>query len=63
MWHGGLSVLPTISGGEVDRIVNLQSVLRETSVRGYKFFLEQYIHDVEGKYFWLTYIKFSLLFA
>ena len=48
-WHSSLSVLPKISGDAVDRFVSLQAIAQETSLRGYKFFLESYIHDVKGK--------------
>jgi hypothetical protein len=47
MRHCDPSCLPAISG-EVDWVVNMQTVLKETSLKGYKFLLEQYIHDCEG---------------
>jgi hypothetical protein len=47
-WHTLLSVLPTLSGDSVDNFVKQQCVAKETSLRGYKFFVESYIHDVQG---------------
>ena len=48
VWHTDLRKLPQISGKAVDDFVKLRCVANETGVRGYKFFLEQYIHDVTG---------------
>ena len=47
-WHTNLTVLSRLSGECVDNFVSQQSIAKETSVRGYKFFLENYIHDVQG---------------
>jgi hypothetical protein len=49
-WHLNLSVLPKLTGETVDKFVSQQSVAKETSNRGYKFYLESYIHDVQGKF-------------
>ena len=45
-WHTNLFILSKISDETVDKVVSQQSIARETSVRGYKFFLESCIHDV-----------------
>ena len=47
-WHTNLTVLPRLSGECVDNFVSQQSIAKETIIRGYKFFLENYIHDVQG---------------
>ena len=47
-WHTNLTVLPRLSGECVDNFVSQQSIAKETSIRGYKFFLGNYIHDVQG---------------
>jgi hypothetical protein len=49
VWHTSLTALPNIPGDTVERFVSMPSVAKETSLRGYKFFLESYIHDVQGK--------------
>ena len=48
VWHTTLSVLPFISDDTLDKFVWKQSIAKETSIRGYKFFLENYIHKFEG---------------
>jgi hypothetical protein len=50
LWHHDLSYLPNISGEAVDKCILLQCVAKETSVRGYKFFHEHFIHEFEGKF-------------
>ena len=52
VWHRDLSSLPCLSGKAVDDFVKLQSIAQVTSVRAYKFFLENYVHDFEGKWVW-----------
>jgi hypothetical protein len=47
-WHMHLNVLPQISGETVEVFVSSQSLAKETSIRGYKFFHESFIHDVQG---------------
>jgi hypothetical protein len=47
-WHTNLTVMPRVSGECVENFVSQQSVSKDTSIRGYKFFLENYIHDVQG---------------
>lgn len=49
LWHSTLSILPHISGEAIDNFVSSENVVNETTIRGYKFFLENYIHDVQGK--------------
>ena len=39
---------PLINRATMDSFVLKQAVAKETSIGGYKFFLEIYIHDVEG---------------
>lgn len=48
VWHRDLSILPVITGECVDNFVKLQCVATDTSIGGYKFFQECYIHDLEG---------------
>lgn len=48
VWHTDLSHFPTVCGQAVDDFVSMRCVANETGVRGYKFFLEQYIHDFQG---------------
>jgi hypothetical protein len=50
VWHCDLGCLPDISGEAVDNFVKLQCITKETSVRGYKFFYERFIHEFEGKF-------------
>ena len=50
VWHKSLRNITVISGENLDKFVNKQGVGKQTSVRGYKFFLEGYIHNVEGLY-------------
>jgi hypothetical protein len=47
-WNTLLSVLPTLSGDSIDNFVREQSVAKETTFRGYKFFVESNIHGVQG---------------
>lgn len=49
MWHTNIYVLPVLTGETVDNFVRKQSLAQETSARGYKFHVEDYIHDFEGK--------------
>jgi len=49
-WHKTVGIIPFISGSIIDEFVKKQSLAEETSVRGYKFFLESYIHDAEGTF-------------
>jgi len=48
--HSDLSCLPIISGETIDKFIKLHCIANDTSVRGYSFFLEQYIHDFEGNF-------------
>jgi hypothetical protein len=47
-WGKNLQNLPVVSREVMDNFVKKQSLAKATSLRGYKFFLESYIHDVEG---------------
>ena len=47
-WHINLRVLPRLCAEGVEQFITQYRVVKETSVRGYKFFLEGYVHDVEG---------------
>ena len=49
-WHKNLTVLPRLSADGYDHFIEKHQVVKETTVRGYKFFLESYVHDVEGKF-------------
>ena len=50
VWHSDLSCLPIISGETVDEFIKLHCIASETSVRGYSFFREQYVHNFEGNF-------------
>jgi hypothetical protein len=47
-WNTLLLVLPALSGYSIDNFVKQQSVAKETSLQDYEFFVESYIHDVQG---------------
>jgi hypothetical protein len=47
-WGKNLRNLPVVSGEVMDNFVQKQSLAKETSLRGYKFFLESYVHEFEG---------------
>jgi len=48
-WHTNLKVLPHLQAEVIDNFISANNVVKETSIRGYKFFLEGFVHDVEGK--------------
>jgi len=45
-----LSTLPRLRFEDVDRIVGQHSTVKETRLsKGYKFFVEEFIHNYQGK--------------
>ena len=49
LWHKNLSILPVLPAGFIESFVEQQKTVAVTSERGYKFFLEGFVHDFEGK--------------
>ena len=49
VWHSNLQNLPPFSWARVESFVKINSEVQVTSERGYKFFLEGYIHDFQGE--------------
>jgi len=50
-----LTVLPHLDANELDKFIEKERVVKETSIRGYRFFLEGYVHDVEGWFYLFLY--------
>jgi len=50
-WHTNLNVLSHLEAQLIDDFVSVNNVVKETSIGGYKFFLEGFVHDVKGKLF------------
>ena len=48
-WHKNLKTVPTFSTSFIDKFTVDHLLIKATLVRGYKFFYEDYIHDVEGE--------------
>jgi len=48
-WHKNLKTIPRFSTSFIDKFAADHLPIRATLVRGYKFFYEDYIHDVEGE--------------
>ena len=49
-WGRDLRAVPEIGFGDVARVVEQESQAPKTSLsKGYKFFADSYVHDVEGK--------------
>ena len=49
-WHKYLGRLPTFRCGELEKHILENKAVKVTSEKGYKFFLEGYIHDFEGRF-------------
>ena len=48
-WHKNLKTVPRFSTSFIDKFAADHLPIKATLVRGYKFFYEDYIHDVEGE--------------
>jgi len=48
-WHKNLKTVPRFSPSFIDKFAADHLPIKATLVRGYKFFYEDYIHDVEGE--------------
>ena len=48
-WHRNLVDIPSFTNAFIEKMANDNLPVKVTLTRGYKFFHESYIHDVEGK--------------
>ena len=48
-WHKNLVKVPKCNQSFVERFAKENLPIKATLTRGYKFFHEEFIHDVEGK--------------
>ena len=48
-WHRNLVDIPSFTNVFIEKMANDNLPVKVTLTRGYKFFHESYIHDVEGK--------------
>ena len=48
-WHRNLVDIPLFTSAFIDKMASENLPVKVTLTRGYKFFHESYIHDVEGK--------------
>ena len=48
-WHRNLVDIPSFTNAFIEKMANDNLLVKVTLTRGYKFFHESYIHDVEGK--------------
>ena len=48
-WHRNLVEIPSFTNAFVEKLAGENLPVKVTLTRGYKFFYESYIHDVEGK--------------
>jgi len=48
-WHRNLVDIPLFTNAFIDKMASENLPVKVTLTRGYKFFHESYIHDVEGK--------------
>ena len=49
VWHCNLVDTPSFTDAFIEKMASENLPVKETLTRGYKFFHESYIHDVEGK--------------
>ena len=49
LWHKNLKTVPRFSTSFIDKFPGDHLPIKATLVRGYKFFYEDYIHDVKGE--------------
>lgn len=48
-WHRNLVDIPSFTNAFIEKMASENLPVKVTLTRGYKFFHESYIHDVEGK--------------
>lgn len=48
-WHRNLVDIPSFTNAFIEKMASENLPVKVTLTRGYKFFPESYIHDVEGK--------------
>ena len=48
-WHRNLVEIPSFTNAFIEKMASENLPVKVTLTRGYKFFHESYIHDVEGK--------------
>lgn len=48
-WHRNLVEIPSFTNAFIEKFASENLPVKVTLTRGYKFFYESYIHDVEGK--------------
>ena len=48
-WHRNLVEIPKFTNAFIEKFASENLPIKATLTRGYKFFYESYIHDVEGK--------------
>ena len=48
-WHKDIRNIPRFSGSDLDQFVQENKKVKVSSDRGYKFFLEGYVHDIFGE--------------
>jgi len=48
-WHRNLVEIPSFTNAFIEKLARENLPVKVTLTRGYKFFYESYIHDVEGK--------------
>jgi len=48
-WHQNLSSIPKLTNSFVEKFAEKNLPIKATISRGYKFFHEEYVHDIEGK--------------
>jgi len=48
-WHRNLVEVPSFTNAFIEKLARENLPVKVTLTRGYKFFYESYIHDVEGK--------------
>jgi len=48
-WHRNLVDIPSFTNAFIEKMASENLPVKMTLTRGYKFFCESHIHDVEGK--------------
>jgi len=48
-WHKNINGLPKISNSYIENYAEKHLPIKFNVTRGYKFFNEDYIHDIEGE--------------
>ena len=49
-WHTNLDKLPTMTASEVEEFLKKNTLAKQTTSRGYQFFIEGYLHKIEVSY-------------